>query len=278
MMSKSGRAVLQLGVALVLSVVVGLMVFKWMNRKPATQPQVATVQTVPVVVAAVDVPRGAKLTAKELKVAQQIEDNLPAGHFRAVEDVAGRVLDAGLTANEIITERRLAPIEVTSGGVSAMIGPGKRAMTVKGNAVMGIAGFVKPGDRVDVMVTLNTGNKQDHPLTKLVLSNVPILATGTQLEQQPETGKPYSVDLYTLELTPQEGERLALAATQGTLNFALRGAADSETVLTTGVDIPKAVAAYRPAPKPRYRRSAKPDVDIEVITGTERSHVKFKQQ
>ena len=272
-MSKSGRAVLQLGVALVLSVVVGLMVFRWMNRRPAQQPRVATVQTVPVVVASLEVPRGTKLTSKQLKITQQIEDTLPANHFRTLDDVVGRVTESELTVNEVVTERRLAPVDVTTGGVSAMITPGQRAMTVKGNAVMGIAGFVKPGDRVDVMVTLNAGAHQDHPLTKLVLANVPVLATGTQLDARDENGKPNSVDLYTVELSPEESERLALASTQGTLHFALRNGADTDPVLTTGVDIAKAVAAYRPKPRPRSR----PDVDVEVITGTDRSHVKFKQ-
>jgi pilus assembly protein CpaB len=148
-------------------------------------------------------------------------------------------------------------------------------MAVKGNAVMGLSGFVRPGDRVDVIVAMTVGENED-PVTKLVLEQIRIIATGTQLQAPDEEGQAASVDVYTLELTPPQSERLALAASQGTLNFALRNEQDTEKVLTTGSNVQKTLAALRPKPKAKARSKArKRRTNVEVITGAARSSVKF---
>ena len=162
-------------------------------------------------------------------------------------------------------------IETSYGpGSSALVAPGKRAMAVKGNKVMGLAGFIRPGNRVDVLVTMPVGEKEEK-VTKLVLEKMPVLATGTELEPAGDGEKPSSVDVYTLELTPDESEKLALASTQGTLHFALRNASDSEPVLTSGADTKTTLASLRPRPAARPGRGSV----VEVITGSQKSQVSF---
>lgn len=273
-MSRSARALIQIGIALILALGTGVLIFMWTSsvaRQPVVAPKAVTV---PVVVAVSDLRPGVRLTAAMLETRGFTPDSMPAGAFGSPGEVAGRVLGVAVGANEAVTEAKLADASVVGGGVSALIEPGKRAMSVKGNAVMGLSGFVRPGDRVDVIVSLVQGRgNNDEPVTKLVLERVKVLATGTQLQAPDADGAVASVDVYTLELTPEESERLALAATQGTLNFALRNAADEENVLTDGVTVNKALAALRPAPKPAPAR--RNQVAVEVITGGETRTLKF---
>jgi pilus assembly protein CpaB len=119
--------------------------------------------------------------------------------------------------------------------------PGKRAIAVKGDKVIGISGFIQPGNRVDVFVVL-TEPKTKTEVSKLVLENIPVLATGTEIQNNAD-GKPAPVDVYTLEVDPEQGEKLALAAAHGKLQFGLRNVIDTEPVLTEGATIPKTLAS-----------------------------------
>lgn len=267
-MSKSTRALVQITLSLALAVVAGVIIFNWANGVRKT-PQETVGSTVPVVVAKIDLKRGTKLTAEMVEVRRYTADSRPSGAFSDPVKMAGRVLNQPVGVNEAVTAAKLADESVMGGGVSALIAPGKRAMAVKGNEVMGLAGFVRPGDRVDVIVSLTLG-RNDDPVTKLVLEQIKVIATGTQLTPPDEEGKTASVDVYTLELTPEESERLALAATQGTLHFALRNEQDQENILTTGSNVSKTLAALRPKVK-RVSRGPK----VELITGGNRSSVKF---
>lgn len=271
-MSKSSKALIQIGLALVLAVVAGAVIFRWTsNMRQAAPAASAQARTVSVVVTRTPAKRGMKLTDKMLEVRGFTADSRPEGSFSKVEELAGRVLSQDVGANEAVTAMKLADASVLGGGVSAMIEPGKRAMAVKGNMVMGLSGFVRPGDKVDVIVAMIVG-QEEKPVTKLVLEHVKVLATGTQLQPPTEDGVPASVDVYTLELSPAESERLALAASRGTLHFALRNEQDEAGVLTTGSDIPKTLAALRPKVSAARRPQA---TRIEVISGTSRSSVKF---
>jgi pilus assembly protein CpaB len=129
--------------------------------------------------------------------------------------------------------------------------PGKRAISVKGDKVLGISGFIKPGNRVDVLVTVTHG-KIKGEITKIVLENVHVLATGKEIQEN-EKGEPSPVDVYTVEVTPEEGEKLTLAASKGKLQFALRNVTDTEIVLTKGATINKTLASFRPPVPPRVR-------------------------
>ncbi|QGY38848.1 Flp pilus assembly protein CpaB [Pseudodesulfovibrio cashew] len=274
-MSKSTKALLQIGVALMLAMAAGVLIFMWTSKLTKQPKAVAekAVTTVEVVVAKAEIKRGTKLVEDMLEVKRFTPDSRPSGAFPDVEALEGRVLSTDVAANEAVTESKLADPSVMGGGVSALIEPGKRAMSVKGNMVMGLAGFVRPGDRVDVIVTLPEGY-DNKPVTKLVLERIKVLATGTELSPPDKDGKTASVDVYTLELSPEESERLALASTQGTLNFALRNEQDESKILTTGVNVKKALAALRPKPKPR-KATNRNQVKVEVITGGDTRTLKF---
>jgi len=268
-MSKSKRALIQIALSLLLAMVAGVMIFKW-TSSVQQEPVAAAADTVPVVVAKADMKRGVKLTEELVEIRKFTADSRPSGAFDDPAKLVGRVLNQAVGVNEAVTAMKLADEAVMGGGVSALIKPGKRAMAVKGNEVMGLSGFVRPGDRVDVIVSMTIGDNDD-PVTKLVLERVKVIATGTQLTPPDEEGKTASVDVYTLELTPAQSERLALAATRGTLHFALRNEQDEENILTTGSDVRKTLAALRPKPVAKRSRATK----VEVITGGSVSSVKF---
>ncbi len=143
-------------------------------------------------------------------------------------------------------------------------------MAVKGDKVLGISGFINPGNRVDILVTM-TDRKRKRETTKIVLENVHVLATGKEIQRN-DKGDPSPVDVYTLEVTPEEGEKLALAASKGKLQFALRNVTDTETVLTRGATVDKTLASFRPPVPPKVRRSR---ASVQVIKGSKKKSVKF---
>jgi len=269
-MSKSNKALIQIGLALVLAIVAGIMIFRWTSTMNKAVPT-AVNDTVPVVVAKADLGRGIKLSGEMLEVRMFTKDSRPSGAFSELKQIEGRVLNQPVGMGDVLTPLKLADKSVMGGGVSALITPGKRAMAVKGNSVMGLSGFVRPGDSVDVIVSMTVG-REEKPVTKLVLERVKVIATGTELAPPNEDGRTASVDVYTLELTPTESERLALASTQGTLHFALRNEQDESEVRTNGATVPQTLAALRPYHQVRQTRRS---VNIEIITGTNRSSVKF---
>lgn len=240
--------------------------YRYIKEKTAP-PKVIKVQSnaVPIAVAAVDLNWGTKLTTDMVKSAPFFEESLPAGYFTETTALKDRVLIAPLKRGEPIVEHRLAPADVKSGGVSAILTPGKRAIAVKGDKVIGISGFINPGNRVDVLVTLKNPRTKAEK-TKMVLDNILVLATGTQIVKN-EKGEPAPVDVYTLEVTPQDGEKLALAASEGKLQFALRNLTDSEQVLTHGATIAGTLASLSPKPKPK-KKGASGKVTVEVIKGS----------
>lgn len=269
-MNRSTRALAQIGTALLLSLVAAFLIFRWMSDQAGQQTQVLTT---PVVVATSAIRKGARLIPESLEVKKYPVEMKPAGAFADPEGLAGKVLAVSVGANEAITMTKLIEDRVM-GGISTRIAPGKRAMAVKGNMVMGLSGFVLPGDRVDVLVSMTEGRKEN-PITKLVLERIKVLATGTQLDSPTEEGSTASVDVYTLELSPEESERIALAASQGTLNFALRNAADNATVLTTGQTPKSTLAALRKQSKSKKRKARRQGHSVVVISGDQSSKVKF---
>jgi pilus assembly protein CpaB len=242
------KAVVPLLLALVIAVSGSFLLYKWIQAK--TMPKEAVevkAKAVPVVVTKLDLAWGTKLNKDMLKTIPFLTESVPTGHFSDPALLEGRVLIAALTKNEPVIESRLAPKDVTAGGVSAVLKPGKRAIAVKGDKVIGISGFIKPGNLVDVLVTIKNP-KTKKETTKLVLEKIPVLATGTQIQEN-EKGQQSPYDVYTLEVTPEEGEKLSLAASKGRLNFALRNIMDSETVLTKGATISETLSALRPVEK-----------------------------
>jgi len=240
------RAVIPIVLALMIAVVASYFIYNYVKKQVAPK-EVAKMEEVKIsqaAIAMVELPAGTKIKPKMIKTVSFLEESLPPGFFSSSDKLVGRIVITPLKSKELILESRLAPADVTRGGVSAILKPGKRAISIKGTKVLGLAGLVKPGDRVDVQL-ITTDPKTKEQVNKTVFENVRVLATGTQLVENAE-GKPSPVDNYTLEVTPEEGERLVLASNNGKLQFALRNILDTETVLTTGATLSETLASYRP--------------------------------
>jgi len=239
------RALVPIAISLIIAIVGTVFLYKWIERQrgPKEIVQVEKMDAAPIVVSAGNLPWGTKLKPEMIKMAPYLEESLPFGYFSSSTDLKDRVIIAPLKLNEPITESKLAPTSVKTGGVSAVLKPGMRAIAVKGDKVIGISGFINPGNRVDVIVTVEEP-KTKKIKSKIFLENTAVLATGTQIERN-EKGEPMPVDVYTLEVTPKQAEKVALAASEGRLQFALRGVTDSEDSVTKAVTVPELLAHQR---------------------------------
>ena len=259
-------------ISIIIAVVGSVFIYRWINLKTAPK-EVVKVQSeaVPIVVAAVDLQWGTKLKPEMIKSAPFLKESLPEGYFTRTADLNNRVVIASIKKGEPVVEHRLAPVSIKTGGVSAVLESGKRAVAVKGDKVIGISGFVNPGNRVDVLVTLRDP-KTKLDKTKVVLENIPVLATGTKIEKN-EKGEPAPVDVYTLEVTLEDAEKLSLAASEGKLQFALRNITDAEPVLTKGTTISQTLASLsKREPKQEVTRKWQPrdtSVTVEIIKGND---------
>jgi pilus assembly protein CpaB len=188
---------------------------------------------------------GTTINKQMVKTAPYLRKSLPEGYHTSTVSLENRVLVYPVKANEPIFESSLAPTSIKTGGMAAVVQPSKRAMAVKVDKVVGVSGFIFPGNRVDVLVTLQERGQQQNAITKIVLANLLVLATGTEVEKTSKQEKPAAVDVITLEVTPEEGEKLALAATEGKLQLALRNFSDTAEVSTRGTTIPVLLSSYR---------------------------------
>jgi pilus assembly protein CpaB len=279
------KAVIPIALSLVIAVVGSFFLYSWVQKRTAPKEVVKVeADAVPVAVAAADLTWGTQIKPEMVKAVPYLKESLPTGYFAKVDDLKDRVLIAPMKINAPITEHHLAPLDIKTGGVSAVLKEGKRAVSVKGDKVIGLAGLIYPGNRVDVLVTIEDPQKKEDR-TKLILENIPVLATGTQIQKN-EKGEPSPVDVYTLEVTPEEAERLSLAGAEGKIQLALRSVLDSETVLTKGVNVPQMLSYLSPsnpppkeeakdAPKAAQKWAPRPAVSVEVIKGNEVSQRKF---
>jgi pilus assembly protein CpaB len=276
------KAFIPIILALIVAAGGSTFLYKWLKVKNMTGDDVTQIEAkaVNVAVAAVDLSWGTKIQKEMLKTVPFLRESLPSGYKSDPAQLVGRVVISPLKEREPVLESRLAPVSVTVGGVSAVIKTGMRALAVKGDKVIGISGFIQPGNRVDVLVTLKDP-KTKNEITKMVLSNVLVLATGTEVQEKTD-GKPSPVDVYTLEVDPEQGEKLALAAAEGKLQFALRNATDTETVLTKGATITETLASLRGVDpeaktptKVREWAPRKRSLTVETIKGDKVSKQKF---
>lgn len=273
---KNWKATLPIVLALIIAVAGTYFIYQWLGNKmtPKEIVRMEKAETIPVIVAAMDLPWGTKLTKEMLKSLPYLKESLPVGHYVNAADIENRVLIANIKQGEPLVDHRLAPTDIKTGGVSAVLPTGKRAVAVKGDKIIGISGFINPGNRVDVLVTFkNPQDKSEH--TKIVLENINVLATGTQIEQN-DKGEPAPVDVYTLEVTPEESEKLSLAATKGKLQFALRNIMDEDKVRTYGATIGQTLRSLTPrtAKKPKNYRPT--STTVEVIKGSQISKQRVK--
>jgi pilus assembly protein CpaB len=225
-----------------------------------------------VVVAKADLAWGTKLTPEMLQVVNYPAGALPDGHYKKIEDLNEAVLLHDLKTNEPILRSKLASGKDVGVGVAAVTDPMKRAMSVKVDEVIGVSGFIKPSDHVDVMVTIEPDTKSQHPIAKLILENIRVLAAGMQYEKSGNEKDPKPVQVMTLEVDIEEAEKLALASTQGKLRLALRNPLNAEKVLTKGANVAALLASFRPK---EAQKAAEPEFHVEVIKGGDRKQVKF---
>ena len=250
------------------------------------QASVARPKLTQIVATAKDVPAGVALGAADLTLIQWPATVPMAGTFTKVEDVAGRPVLYPLGKGEPVMARDLA-IPGSGIGLSVKIPPGMRATSVRSNEVVGVAGFLFPGSHVDVLATFNVpGNP--NPITQTLLQDVEVLTAGAQIEPDPN-GRPQTVNVVTLLLSPEDAQKLLMASTQSTIQFVLRNGADkgNEKVKPTRLDDMIGLAKP-PAPpsappglhsrkiRPEPRQTPVPSVYVvEVIQGQTRTEQKF---
>ena len=207
-----------------------------------------------VVVAKQDIPLGERITAEQLALVPIPNGSLPEGVFRKIDDVVGRVAITPIGIRETITNMKLAPAG-TGGGLSAVIPEGYRAMTVKVDDVVGVSGFIMPGSFVDVVaivVPLAQGQTANGPVSKIVLQNIKVLASGAKIDSPENQRTPSAVTAVTLQVTPEQAEKLVLAANEGKLQLVMRNYSDDEDTQTKGANKSSLLSGetYVPQPAP----------------------------
>jgi pilus assembly protein CpaB len=248
---------------------------RWMVQQSSTT-------TTKVVIASADMSLGQRVSPDMLKVSDWPAGSVPPGTFNDVKKLEGRVLKASLSRGEPVLEAKLSPVG-TLGGLSAVINEGKRAITVRVNDVIGVAGFALPGNYVDILVNTEKDNKdggvtgRDQNISKIVLEKILVLAVAQEVGRD-ET-KPKVVDAVTLEVTPEQAEKIDLARSIGSLSLVLRNQIDPQDTTTAGatkaslLKIPVAVppAPAAPAPKPVVRKivARAPANCVSVIDGSQ---------
>jgi pilus assembly protein CpaB len=218
--------------------------YNMMQNQPV---KTVTTPTQPVVVAGLDLSLGSELKQEDLQVVSFPAGKAPDGTFAKPQDVLGRGLIVPVVKNEPILEAKLAPKEAGA-GLPPVIPEGMRAVSVRVNEVIGVAGYVLPGTRVDVVATASPSNQPGDMTSKVVLANVQVLTAGTRLEQDKEGGKPMQVTVVTLLVTPEQAERLALASTEGKIQLALRNPLDQSAPATPGIRPAVLMGVARQAP------------------------------
>lgn len=244
------RVLIVLALALTAGSVLAFATYNVVQQGPANGPGMPTAS---VVVAAADLAIGAELKPSDLKVVQWPATSVPAGAIAEPQEVVGRGVVMPLIENEPILPMKLASKEAGA-GLPPVIPPGLRAMSVRVNEVIGVAGYVLPGTHVDVIATVNPSDRTSEMTSKVILTNVQVLAAGTKLEQDVENNKPVAVSVVTLLVNPDEAERLTLASGEGKIQLALRNPLDKEAPPTKGIRA--AVLVGTPAPAPAARQMA----------------------
>jgi pilus assembly protein CpaB len=273
---KNPRAIAMIVISLLVGLVAVVIATNWITQQ-------ANQASTKVVVARTDIDLGSKLSPEALTSVDWPSKSIPPGAFTDPAKLDARVLKTSITRGEPILENKLAPIG-TKGGLSAVVPAGKRAMTVRVNDVIGVAGFALPGNFVDIVVNTQSdappkgpANKKvavttkDLNISKIVLQHILVLAVAQEVSH--DDTKPKVVNAVTLEVTPEEAEKLDLARSVGTLSLVLRNQVDPTPAGTygatkeslLGMPMPVAQPQYQPMPA-QPRKSAAPRVMRKRIT------------
>jgi pilus assembly protein CpaB len=281
-MDRSTRTTIVVGIAVLAAAAASLGAYQVITRMPVREIEVRSHFQV---VAAKDMEMGTLLTPEHVKlVAWPASSPVPNG-FSTVESVVNRGLISSVVANEPLSESKLAPLEAGA-GLPPSITEGMRALSVRVNEVIGVAGFVVPGTHVDVMVTLR--RNETETMSRVVVSDVQVLTAGTRYDQEKaRNGEPIPTSVVTLLVTPEDAERIALAQSEGSIMLTLRNPMDRKPTETRGARAaslfgepppPPVVKAVSPgrrvvvAPPPPEPPPAPKTYTVETIRGAKRSN------
>src|SRR5471032_1598252 len=271
----------------------GALAFGTYNYVQQRPLQTVSIPTRPVVVAASDLDIGAELRREDIRIIDWPANAVPANAFSDPKDVIGRGLILPVIENEPLLPMKLASKEAGA-GLPPAIPPGLRAVSVRVNEVIGVAGYVLPGTHVDVVATVSPTQQQGDMTSKVILTNVLVLAAGTKIERgDPDKNKPMPVSVVTLLVDPEEAERLTLASTEGKIQLALRNPLDKAIPQTPGVR-PSALFGYGAATRTAVARNrvapagssaakpvaaAEPELPtVEIIRGDKRAREVVRQE
>jgi pilus assembly protein CpaB len=244
------RSKTTLTLALVLGLLAALAGYAGLK---ATATQVAVNSSknfVPVVVTATDLTFGTKLDRAQLRVVRYPKESVPNGAFSSLDSVAGQTTKIFLAAREPITELKLSS---RGGGLSMLVRPGMRATSLEVNQVSGVSGFVLPGDKIDVLCTIDGHGQSEETVTKTILQNAEVLASGQKTAQQ--DNKPITVQAVTILVDPAGAEKLALGLHEGRLHLVLRNPEDSDTVQVAALNTPQMLSGMTPSSTAAVRRA-----------------------
>ena len=246
------RGTLMLFIAAIAGLAAVFLAARWMQNQGGEKGRIA--------VANADIELGGRISPEMIRMADWPEGSVPSGAFSEAAKLEGRVVLVSIQRGEPLTEGRLAPIG-TKGGLSAVVPEGKRAMTVRVNDVVGVAGFALPGTYVDVMVNTQdergVRNDRDHSISKIVLERILVLAVAQEADR--DSTKPKVVNAVTLELTPKDAEMLDLARSVGTLSLVLRNQTDPKAMAQgSGATKAELLGMSKPEPEPAKPAASAP--------------------
>jgi pilus assembly protein CpaB len=235
-------------VAIALGLSATWMANRWLQRRMAPPAETAAPETASVVVAALEIPFGQKIEAMHLKTVAWPADNLPEGIFQEIAAVEGRIATQKIYPGEPVMKSR-AVEQLGGGTLSAIVSQDKRAVTVRANDIIGVAGFLLPGNRVDVLAARTVDRSSNRVKTETVLQNLKVLAVDQTAS--PDKDQPVVVRAITLETDPKQAEKLFQATEEGSIQLVLRNLFD-DNIISEPPPVPVAKKSSSPAPKPRF--------------------------
>jgi len=265
-MNRQSRTFVVLVVAVVVAAAASYAVYRAISSIPVRQVEIATAKAV---VAARPLPMGSLVTRETVKLIDWPARTPLQGGFTRIEDVVDRGLIAPVVENELLTVNNLA-VKEAGAGLPPMIKEGMRAISIRVDEVVNVAGFVTPGTRIDVLVIISPTDNNADRISRVVVSNVPVLTSGTVFDQEEsrKTGKPVRSTVVTVMVTPEDAEKIALAQSDGRLMLTLRNPLDIDPTKTAGVrkaGLFTTPSAPSPAVRPAVRRVAPPPVVLPPL-------------
>jgi pilus assembly protein CpaB len=257
-MDRTTRTIIVVGVAILVAAVASFGVYRAIQQMPVREVEVRSLYQV---VAARPMPSGTLITKNDVKLVPWPAASPVPNGFKTIEQVVNRGTLSAVVANEPLTESKLAPLEAGA-GLPPSITEGMRALSIRVNEIIGVAGFVVPGTHVDVLVTIGQGKDDSSALTRVVVSDVEVLTAGTRYDQaKSRDGQPIPTSVVTLLLQPTDAERVILAANQGGLMLTLRNPLDHKQTESKGV---RRAALFGEAPPPPIIKTVEPGRRIAV--------------